>query len=95
MIRFSKDWKKMDALVFTTIRKNTGSKSVGQIHTIKTPTKKFMAKIIGLWVMKKKDITEEFARYDAEMSREDMIALLGKWYGKSFDDFVTIVLIKH
>ena len=100
-MRFSKDYSKLSKNIFTTIRKNIGyyhynsninKSSVGFIITVKTPTKSFKVKIIEIKYIKKKDITEELAQSDADCSRAELIAMLEKWYGKEFDDFVLLTL---
>ena len=92
MIRFSTNWEKLNWVVFTTIRKNTGSKKVGQIHTIKAPGCEFKAKVIGIYPIKKLDITDDLAFIDAYTDRKDLISMLEGWYGKDFNDFVLITL---
>jgi len=92
MIRFSKNWEKLGWIVFTTIRKNTGSKKIGQVHTIKTPNEIFKAKVIGLYPIKKAEITNDLASVDANMNRIDLVSMLEKWYGRDFDDFILITL---
>jgi len=92
-MKFSKDYSKLDKPIFTTIRKYPGY-MVGQVLTINTPTKKFMAKVTHATWMNKALITEELAHSDADCSREELIAMLEKWYGKVFDDFVLLTLEK-
>ena len=92
MIRFSTNWEKLGWTIFTTIRKNTHSKLVGQIHTIRTPDGDFKAKIIGLYPIKKIEITDDLAFADADMTKDGLIRLLEGWYGKEFDDYVLITL---
>ena len=92
MIRFSSDWEKLGWTIFTTIRKNTGSKKIGQVHTIKTPSRKFKAKVIGLYPIKKEEITDDLAFIDADMTRAGLIRMLETWYGKEFDDYILITL---
>lgn len=93
-MRFSKDYSKLDEPNFTTIRRNTGFYNKGMKLTITTPTKKFDAKIWMVTPIRKVRMTEELARSDADCSRSELIAMLDKWYGKDYDDFVLINLMK-
>ena len=92
MIRFSKDYSKLSRGTFATIRKVSNHYAIRSIHTIKTPTRKFKAQIIAGEAILKKNITDGLARLDADCSRSELIAMLEKWYGKSFDDFVLLTL---
>ena len=93
MIRFTTNWEKLGWTIFTTIRKNTGSKKIGQIHTIKTPRSgTFKAKVIGVYPIKKEEITDDLATFDADTDRDGLIKMLEGWYGKDFDNFVLITL---
>ena len=89
-MRFSKDYSKLDKPIFTTIRKNSGYYRCGMILTIKTPTKEFKARITMSETMAKNEITGSLARYDADCSKAELIAMLEKWYGKEFDDFLLL-----
>ena len=95
MIRFSQNWEKLNSVVFTTIRKNTGSKKLGQIHSIVTPIKTFKAKIIGLYPIRKSEISDILANYDADMNQDALIEMLEGWYGKTFDNFVIVTLLRE
>lgn len=92
---FSKDYSKLDQNIFTTIRKNSIIYRIGNIYKIKTPTKEFKAMVIGRWLMEKAHISEQLAYNDADCSRDELIAMLEKWYGKEFDDFVLLTLEKE
>ena len=96
MMKFSKDYSKLNQTFFTTIRKNTRHyRSIGirsRAISIQSPTKEFKAYIIEIETLKKSQITEELALSDAECSRAELIAMLEKWYGKEFDDFILITL---
>jgi len=89
---FTKHYHKLNWFFFTTIRKNTGKYKLGNIYTMNTPTTKFKAKVIGLLPIKKKDITDDLARIDAEETKEGLIRMLDGWYGKKFDDYVLMTL---
>ena len=93
-MRFSKDYSKLERDVFTTIRKCRKSQGYifGNVWIIKTPTRQFKAELIGVQKISKDMITEELARHDADCSRDELIAMLEGWYGKSFDDFVLLTL---
>ena len=94
-MRFSKDYSKLDKPIFTTIRKVSAYYRICGIHKIKTPTKEFKAMIVAGEIIAKKDITEELAQSDADCSKAELIAMLEKWYGKGFDDFVLLTLEKE
>ena len=95
-MKFSKDYSKLERDIFTTIRKSRKSKGYifGNSWLIKTPTRQFKAELIGVQKISKDMITEELARNDADCSRDELISMLEKWYGKSFDDFVLLTLEK-
>ena len=42
--------------------------------------------------MAKNEITDSLARYDADCSKAELIAMLEKWYGKDYDDFLLLTL---
>ncbi len=98
-MKFSKDYSKLDSRIFTTIRKNTRYNRVlgntGSSILIMTPTKQFWAYIIAKNKIKKKQFTEKLARTDADCSKAELIAMLEKWYGKEFDDFLLITFMKE
>ena len=91
-MKFSKNWKKLSEPYFTTIRKNTGRYRLGSECTINAPRGKFKAYIIGLMMIKKEDITDMMAKYDAETDRNGLISMLEGWYGKTFNDYILITL---
>ena len=92
-MKFSKDYEKLGWVVFTTIRKNTENYKLGHIYTIKTPQYSFKAKVIGLLPIKKKDITENLAQVDADVTAETLKRKLENWYGKEFNDYLLITLL--
>lgn len=91
-MKFSKDYSKLSKKRFTTIRKNTRRYKPENIYLIDTPKQKFKAKVISREYIKKEDITNFIALYDADCFRWELIALLDKWHGRDFDDFVLIIL---
>lgn len=91
-MKFSKNYEKLGWVIFTTIRKNTGKYRLGDIHTMNTPMGKFNAKVIGLYLIKKEEITDSLANIDAETTKEGLIKMLDTWYGRGFDDYVLITL---
>jgi hypothetical protein len=91
-MKFSKDYSKLDKLIFTTIRKGSNYYRIHSICKIKTPTREFKAMIVAKETIEKEDITEELAQSDADCSKVELIAMLEKWYGKEFDDFVLLTL---
>lgn len=97
-MRFSKDYSKLDNPIFTTIRKNTKHYRLGagtEGCKIQTPTRQFKAYLIEIKTLKKKQITEKLAHSDADCSKTELIAMLEKWYGKKFDDFLLLTLKKE
>ncbi|GAI93600.1 unnamed protein product, partial [marine sediment metagenome] len=78
--------------VFTSIRKNTGFYKIGHIYQINTPEQNFKAKVIEAEAISKFEIDDSLSQSDADMSAVDLIILLDKWYGKTFDDFVLLTL---
>ncbi len=93
-MKFSHEYSKLSKKVFTTIRKNTNFYRIGQICQIQTPEQSFKAKVVGSGLIKKVEINDYLAQEDADMKAEKLIALLEKWYGKRFDDFVLLTLEK-
>ena len=91
-MKFSKNWEKLGWVIFTTIRQNTGRYKLGHSYAMNTPMYKFRAKVIGLYPIKKAEITDELANTDAETTRATLITMLEDWYGKDFDDYVLITL---
>lgn len=92
-MKFSKEYSKLSKKRFTTIRKNTKRYKPGSIYFIVTPKQKFKAKVISRVYIKKEDITDFMALYDADCSHKwELIDLFDKWYGREFNDFVIITL---
>jgi hypothetical protein len=91
-MRFSEEYSKLRKKEFTTIRKNTGYYKVGSVRRITTPRQEFRAKVISSTPLAKRDITEELARKDADCSRDKLIEMLERWYGRRFDDFALLRL---
>jgi len=92
-MKFTKNYEKLKWVIFTTIRKNTGKYKLGNIYTMNTPIDNFKAKVVGLYPIKKEEITDDLAYVDAEeKAKEAFIKMLDNWYGKNFDDYVLITL---
>ena len=90
-MKFSKNYEKLNWVIFTTIRKNTGKYKLGKTYTMNVSgSGKFKARIIGLLPIKKRDITDDLASVDAECSKEELLKMLEDWYGKDFDDYMLI-----
>jgi hypothetical protein len=94
-MRFTREYAKLSRPVFTTIRKNTRLYQLGARPKIRSPKQRFRTMVIERTPIRKADITEDLARSDGECSREEVIALLEKWYGPDFDDFVLLRLAKE
>ncbi|GAH46721.1 unnamed protein product [marine sediment metagenome] len=50
--------------------------------------------MIRVELINKLEIDDSLAQSDADMSAVDLILLLDRWYGKTFDDFVLLTLEK-
>ena len=93
-MKFTKEYSKLKKKSFTTIRKNLGYYQRGQIIEVHTPKQGFIAEIQEIRHITKDDITEELALKDADCTRKDLIALLERWYGPDYDDFILIFMYK-
>ena len=92
-MKFSKNWSKLFWGTFTTIRKYGDYYKLGYAYPIETPTKTFYAEVVSTRRIKKEDITETIALRDADMSRDDLIKLLERFYGAEFNDFILVTLM--
>ena len=93
-MKFTKNYSKLKDSSFTTIRKNTGYYKVGWIYDIVTPSSGFQARVLSAIPIKKADIDDKLAMSDADMTRDELIKMLEKWYGKEYDDFILIKLAR-
>lgn len=93
-MKFTTEYSKLNWRVFTTIRKADCMYKVGRTYKIQTPFQEFRAQVIGLVWIKKKDITEELAQVDADCSKRKLVEKLEKWYGRKYDDFALITLLR-
>jgi len=91
-VKFSREYQKLKNKRFTTIRKNSGYYRLGGTYKIVSPTETFKVAVIGLRPITKKEITDEFALPDADCTAVELIKMLEKWYGKTYDDFVILRL---
>jgi len=91
-MKFSKQYSKLKKPIFTTIRKNTGFYIRNQVVNIETPTEKFKAKIEWIEKITKEELTNRFSKSDADCSKEELIKMLEKWYGKKYNDFIILTL---
>jgi len=93
-MKFSKDYSKFERQIFTSIRKNTRHSrllgNTGNSIKIQTPTREFRAYIIAKNEIKKYQITGRLAHSDTDCTKAELIAMLEKWYGKDFDDFLLL-----
>ena len=92
---FSHEYSKLQKLEFTTIRKNSGYYYPAQLVKVQTPTQTFQARVQTILPIQKAHITEELAKSDADMSREELLKQLEQWYGASYDNFILIRLTKE
>jgi len=91
---FTHEYSILKKKIFTTIRRNTSFYKVGHSYQIHTPEQSFKAKVIRVELINKLEIDDSLAQSDADMSAVDLILLLDRWYGKTFDDFVLLTLEK-
>jgi len=91
---FTHEYSILKKKVFTSIRRNTGFYKIGHSYQVHTPEQSFKAKVIKSKAISKSEIDDSLARSDADMSAVDLILLLDRWYGKTFDDFVLLTLKK-
>lgn len=91
-MKFTHEYSILKKKVFTSIRKNTGFYKIGHIYQINTPEQDFSAKVIKSEAISKFEIDDSLAQSDADMTAKELVALLDKWYGKTFDDFVLLTL---
>ena len=92
---FTKEHSKLKNSSFTTIRKNTGYYRAGNTYTVMTPSEKFKARVQSIIPLKKSDITDELALTDADMTADELRSMLESWYGRQYDDFVLIKLVRR
>jgi len=91
---FTHEYSILKKEIFITIRRNTGFYKVGHSYQVHTPEQTFKAKVIEAEAISKFEIDDCLAQSDADMSAVELILLLDRWYGKTFDDFVLLTLEK-
>jgi len=91
---FTHEYSILKKKVFTTIRRNTSFYKIGHSYQVHTPEQSFKARVIKSKAISKFEIDDSLAQSDADMSAVDLILLLDRWYGKTFDDFVLLTLEK-
>lgn len=94
-MRFTKEHSKLKNTFFTTIRKNTGYYRLGRTYTIVTPSERFKARVQSAKPIRKADISDSLALVDADISAENLRKMLERWYGKKYDDFVLMRLVRR
>lgn len=92
---FTKEHSKLQNTSFTTIRKNTGYYQVGNTYTVMTPSDKFKVRVQSIVPLKKSDITDKMALADADMTADELRSMLENWYGKQYDDFILLKLVRR
>lgn len=93
-MKFSHSYSKLNYPVFTTIRQNKGYYEVGQRINIYTPELEFQAEIVSIRQIIKRNITFTMAQRDADCHPESLVDTLETWYGKRYDNFILITLMK-
>lgn len=93
-MKFSHHYTKLDYPIFTTIRQNKSYYKLGQQILIYEPNNIFKAEIVSIRKIIKNEITENIARRDADCSKEILIQKLKTWYGKEYNDFILLTLMK-
>ena len=91
-MKFSKMYTKFKQDKFTTIRKHSNHYVVGRVIKVVTPEGMFKARVTKRDGLTKQGITDELAMSDADCSREELIEILNRWYGKKHNDYVLIHL---
>ena len=93
-MKFSKEYKKLNCPIFTTIRQNGGYYNEGQRINVYTPNQEFRAEIVGIRNLSIRDITPTIALRDADCNVEDIIKLFKMFYKDKADDLILITLMK-
>ena len=91
-MKFSKNYSKLDYPVFTTIRRNIGYYKEGMIISVKTLDENFGVEVLSIRRITKRNITELMAVRDADCSKVELIKMLERWYGTTYNDFILITL---
>lgn len=94
-MKFSKEYNKLSYPVFTTIRQNKGYYKQGQTIKVYTPKQEFMVEILSIVCITKKQMTDTISHLDAECSREYLLSMLERWYGKNADEYILLTLGKR
>jgi len=92
-MKFSKQYKKLDWPVFTTIRQDKGYYRPGQKVPVETPKGAFFAQVVSVQPIKKFKITPELAQFDAESSFLELLSMMENWYGSKCEDYIVITLL--
>ena len=93
-MKFSKNYKKLNYPIFTTIRQNKGYYNPGKVITINTPKDSFKAEIVSIRFITLYEITETIAQRDADCSHEELTNLMRLFYRDNANDLILITLMK-
>ena len=94
VLRFSRNWSKLDHRIFTTIRDRACALEVGKVYEATYPGGVFKFEVIGRRDITRDDITESVAQADADMSRSELLKALDTWYGSEQNELVLLTLCK-
>jgi len=81
LIKFAKDFSKLNDSYFTTIRKQTINLSTGREYLLQTPTQEFSAILIRQHTYKISEISTQTLTQDTDTaSREEALEVLREFY---------------
>lgn len=93
-MKFTSEYSKLKKQEFTTIRKNNGYYHIGDVFLVRTPEQRFAVQVVGIKPINKSEITDELALDDADCTVNDLRNKLETWYGKQYDDFILLRLVR-
>lgn len=83
VLKFSRDWPKLDAPIFTTIRKSHAPYEAdeGTVFDVETPTRRFTAVLLFNTGSSIEDLSTDLLCYDTDTkTREEALAVLNGFY---------------
>ena len=92
-LKFSKDWKKLNDPIFTTIRRRTDLEE-GNIIDIISPKKKFKGIVLFRTSIELSKISTSLLTYDTDtLIRNEAIKVLNSFYQKEIKDYECVELL--
>jgi len=93
-IKFSKEYRKLDAPVFSTIRRRDKYPEPDTLIQIKTPTRRFYAFILAKQRLKTREISTALLTYDTDtVDRFNALKVLDSFYKNKITDDEPLTLI--